>query len=317
VNFEKLVGWRIPRAEADDLDAGAGAGDSGEAAGGGGTRSVITDPDKGGGGAPADWPEDWRSKLGGDDEKDLSRLKRFASPRDVWKTYRNIEGRVSSGELKAGLPKDADEETIAKWRSENGVPEKAEGYYDSLGDLNIGEDERSRADSFFQVAHKHNLSPEQARDIVAWSYEEQERQMEALYERDQKVLADSSDELRGEWGNEYRSNINLVSGFLDLAPTGVKDFLLNARGPDETPIMSHPDTVRWLHSMASTITGESNTIVPGNGMDQLATVESELNQIRDVMRTNRAKYDRDDKMQSRMRQLLDAQTKLQTRNQRA
>lgn len=57
--------------------------------------------------APADWPEDWRSKVAGEDAKELARLQRMGSPADVWKAYRALEAKISSGQLKQGLKPDA------------------------------------------------------------------------------------------------------------------------------------------------------------------------------------------------------------------
>ena len=74
---------------------------------------------------PAD---DWRTRLAGGDEKELKRLSRFASEADVYKAYRELEKKKSSGELKQALSKDATPEQIAEWRKENGIPETPDKY---------------------------------------------------------------------------------------------------------------------------------------------------------------------------------------------
>src|SRR5512135_169053 len=46
-----------------------------------------------------DWPDDWREKLAGNDEKALKRLGRFASPAGIFKSFRELEAKFSRGEL--------------------------------------------------------------------------------------------------------------------------------------------------------------------------------------------------------------------------
>ena len=49
--------------------------------------------------APAPVADDWRAKLSGGDAKELERLKRFTDEAAVWKSYRALEQKMSSGEL--------------------------------------------------------------------------------------------------------------------------------------------------------------------------------------------------------------------------
>ena len=41
--------------------------------------------------APADWPDNWRELMAGDDEKVLKRLDRFQSPKNVAKSWLSAE----------------------------------------------------------------------------------------------------------------------------------------------------------------------------------------------------------------------------------
>ena len=87
------------------------------------TDPIITDPPEGDPAATPpvqDWSDDWRSKMAGGDAKEAKRLERFASPKEVFKSYRAFETRLSSGELKSALPKDAKPEQLTAWRAENG-----------------------------------------------------------------------------------------------------------------------------------------------------------------------------------------------------
>ena len=46
--------------------------------------------------APANWPEDWRAKLAGEDKSYLKTLDRFNSPADLAKAYRDAQQRLST-----------------------------------------------------------------------------------------------------------------------------------------------------------------------------------------------------------------------------
>ena len=96
--------------------AGAGAGDDKGAAATFTKQAQVGDA----GNTEAAWPQDWRDQLAGGDEKLVKRAQRYASPRDVWNALVAAQNRISSGELKSVLPKDAKPEEIAAWRTEQG-----------------------------------------------------------------------------------------------------------------------------------------------------------------------------------------------------
>lgn len=263
--------------------------------------------------APADWPDDWRAKLAGDDEKLSKRLDRFKSPKDILTAYRALEQKMSSGEVRSKLPDDATEEQIAAYRKENGVPEKAEGYLDALPDgLVVGEEDKALVSSFLETAHGKNVSPDVVNDMLSWYYGQQDEAAAAQTEADKKFAADAEDQLRAEWGGEYRANINSVKSFLSSAPEGLGDLLMGARLADGTPLGNHPDALRWLTSLANDI-NPAGFVSPGAGGSQAQSIEDEIAGIEKVMREDRKAYDKDEKMQARLRQLYDAQEKLGSR----
>src|SRR5580765_7475618 len=93
---------------------GAGAGAAAESAAGGETKGY--------------WPADWRKNIAGDDEKELAQASRYASPADIWKKARALEQRLSSGELRPVLTKDAKPEEITAYRKAHGIPEAPDKY---------------------------------------------------------------------------------------------------------------------------------------------------------------------------------------------
>ena len=114
------------------------------------TDPIITSPPEGDLAATPpvqDWSDDWRSKMAGGDAKEAKRLERFASPKEVFKSYRAFETRLSSGELKSAMPKDAKPENLTAWRAENGIPEDIKGEPWIL--LERGSSVRRSTDAFF------------------------------------------------------------------------------------------------------------------------------------------------------------------------
>lgn len=266
---------------------------------------------------PGDWPSDWRKRASGDDEDFAKRLDRYRSPEDALKALREAQDKIRSGQTKDELPKDATDEQKAAWRERNGIPDKPEGYLEKLPEgLVIGEADKPLAESFLQAAHEQNMPPEMVGMALDWYYKTQEGQTAAQVQADADAWKSAEDQLRSEWGEEYRLNSNSLSAFLDAtAPEGVEDFkaaLFGARLPDGTKLGGNPAMLKWLLGVANEINPAGFT-APGSGTSQLSAVEDEIGTIEKTMRENPQKYYGDQKMQDRYRELLDAQEKLSSR----
>ena len=254
---------------------------------------------------------DYATKDGQVDEKVLTRVKRYATPQDALNAHFALQNRISSGEFRSVLPKDANDEQIKTWRAENGIPEAPDKYELKLKDgLVVGEEDKPIIEGFLKNAHGANLTASQASAAVDWYYDEVERQTAARAEQDKKLAATAQDALRAAWGSEYRANENLVMGLLDSAPAGVKDQLLHGRLADGTPIMSHPTTVMWLRQLAGEI-NPVTALIPGAAGNVTGAIEDEIKQIETWMKAPRdsvegKKYWADVKTQERLRALYGA-----------
>ena len=256
---------------------------------------------------PGDWPADWRSKFS-PDGKHTKTLDRFASPNAVFESYMALRQKVDSGELKAvsPYPGDGTPEQQAEWRKAHGIPDSAEGYSLSFPDgLVIGEADKPFVDNFLQAAHGANATPEQVNGILHWYYTEQENAAAQQEQADAEYLQQSEDTLRAEWGQEYRTNINIIKGLVGTLPESVRDLFMNARLGDGHALLNHPDMARWLAHTARTVNPVAS-VVPGAGANMASAIEDEITSIEKVMREDRAAYNRDEKMQARLRELYDA-----------
>ena len=259
------------------------------------------------------WPNTWREDFAGGDEKLAARLQRFTSPKDIFTSYRALEQRLSSGELKAvtPFPEDGAPEQQAAWRKENGIPEKPEAYDLKFDDgLVVGEDDKPWVDSFLKAAHAKNMPNDQVKATLKWYYDFKDSQDAAREQADADVARKVIDELRAEWGTDYRTNMNGIHALLDTAPEGVKAKIMNTRQADGTPLMSDPDFLKFMTGLFRQINPVTSIGYGGDDSQVAKSIDDELNQIREVMRTNRPKYNKDERMQARYRELLSAQERM-------
>jgi hypothetical protein len=127
--------------------------------------------------APADWAPDWREKLSGGDKKELERLARLASPVELYKSYRALEQRVSSGDVKKPLPENPTPEQIAEYRKERGIPETPEAYKIELPHGIVpGEADKPLLEAFTKAVHEKNWDNDKVNEALSWYFSEQDRQ---------------------------------------------------------------------------------------------------------------------------------------------
>lgn len=261
------------------------------------------------------WPDDWRQKIAGENEKELSLLGRYASPADVWKKARALEQKLSSGELKSILRKDASPDETKAWREQNGIPETYDKYDLDLGNnLKVSDEDKILFDDYLKGAHATNQSPDQVKSTLNAYYKIQDQLTTKRANDDKDIAQKTEDALRAEWGNEYRRNINLVNNLLDNVGGSAefKDKILRGRLADGTPIGSSPDALKMFLQL-SLVNNPVGTVVPSGSGDMLKSVEDEIRQIEDFMKKNRTAYFKDEKKQDRYRELLNARDQLHKR----
>lgn len=292
-------GWKYLDEAGDQGGDAGGAGDQGGDAGDQGDQG-----DKGG-----KWPDTWRQELAGEDVKALKQLERYQSPKDIWNKARALEQRISSGELRSSLPKDASPEQVNAWRSENGIPEAPDKYDIKFGDGGLPEADQPVISEVLKVMHSKNLNNDQAKSVVDWYYDAVARQAEERQEKDKEFAAQAQEELRAEWGADYKPNVNMINGLVSMAPPEVQDLIKGARLGNGDPFLAHPGAMQWLAGMARTI-NPVTTIIPGAGANIGSAIDDEITSIEKLMATDRKAYNADEKKQSRLRDLYDARERL-------
>ncbi len=261
--------------------------------------------------AKPSWREDWRETMAKGDEKVLARLKRYASPEALSDAFINAEKRITSAELKPVLGKNATPEQVAEWRAANGIPETPDKY--DLGNAKLTDEAKTFLANYLPIAHAANLTSDQVKANLAFMANLEKAEQTQRATLDVEIQDKVEETLRAEWGGEYKRNITFIHNLLDGAATPeFKEKLLGGRLADGTPLGSDPETLRFLMGLAL-VQNPAGTLVPGFSNSPIEGVDEEIAKIEKVMREDRKAYDKDEKMQSRLRDLYGAREKLKSR----
>ncbi|KPK74229.1 MAG: hypothetical protein AMJ84_00130 [Acidithiobacillales bacterium SM23_46] len=263
---------------------------------------------------------DWRSDFAGDDEKFMEQLQRFKSPGDFANSYREAQQKIRSGELnqppETGLPKPPEgieEEKLADWRKEHGLPTEAKGYLENLPDgLVIGDDDREIFEDFAGELLANNMPPEAAHVALGWYNKFMEQSQDDLVEIDREHNQALQQELREEWGKDYKANINLATALVKKTfGEEAAERFLNARDPDGVSIFNVKEIMEGWVQLARTVDPLS-AIVPSGGDAQKA-LNDEIADLEKYMRDKRSEYNKDTEAQERLRYLYDLRLKAESK----
>ena len=276
------------------------------------------------------WPDDWREKLAehasaGNKkayEKELNRLKRIADPAGVYGMYRELEGKFTGGGLIKVPGKDAKPEEIAAYHKAIGVPDKPEGYIEHVKLDNgavIGEADKPLVDAFAKELHKAGAPPSAMNAALNWYYKQQEAAAAALDDADDSFRRESEKALKEELGPAFKRTTNAIASVFATAeggadinnPNSVYAEIMGGRTASGKIIGNHPGIVRWLASIVSEINPAATVVEEGAQSGK--SIDQELADIDKTRRANRSAYNKDYKMQARERELLEAQSKIQSR----
>lgn len=265
---------------------------------------------------PTSQPRDWatiREAFAKKDEKIAKRLSRYSSIESALDALVAAQNKIASGTIKsAPLPEKATPEQLAEWREQNGIPATPEGYEIEIpAELELTDDGKKFTTDFLSAVHEANIPPAAAKQLFGKIFEQQQAAEEARIEREDANRQVAEEELRAEWGQEYRLNSNLINGLLETAPAGVKDELFGGRLADGTPIAHSVQIMRWLASLAREVNPVS-TVVPSSGENPDVVISNELASIEKLMGDHDSEYWKGPKskqLQDRYEKLVDARQK--------
>lgn len=265
--------------------------------------------------APQSFPDDWRQKMAGDDKAFMKTLERFPDPTAFAKSFREMQAKIGSGQLKPAAPGDnASPEELATWRKENGIPEAPDGYLEKLALPNgmvPGEADKPILAEFAKAMHARNAAPEVVNEAVKWYYESQDAQAKDRAAADFQAKTQAGDELNRLWGGEYRANINSVDNLLTQYPD-VKDRLLSGRTGDGKIIGNDPAVLKMLAGIAREI-NPMGAHMPAGTTDAVKGGEARIREIENLIRTDPNSYWKNPETIDEYGGLLEAREKMQAR----
>jgi hypothetical protein len=246
----------------------------------------------------------WRDAFAGEDDKFKSQLERYSTPEDLGKAFREQRSTISSGNLKQAPDENATPEDLAAYRAANNIPAEASGYLDNLPEgLVLGDDDKAIFEDFAGAMHEMNVEPAVMHKVIDWYNGFAEDQQDQMAEMDNGHHQETEESLRAEWGTDYRANINLVGSLIEGTFSEENaSAILNARDAEGRAIMNIPGVLEGLASIQRQINPVTQ-LAPKTGGTAQQTLEDEIADIEKFMRDDRAKYNKDEKSQARLREL--------------
>lgn len=251
---------------------------------------------------------DWRTAFGAD-EKVQKQLGRFASPEAFGKAYLEAVGRIST--IKPPLKEGASAEEITAWRKDNGIPEKADGYFEKLpGGLVVGEDDKALFAEWATQMHGLNVPPAVVAETVKWYYAMQEQQTANQEAMDRQHQTETVTALRNAWGRDYTENMNLVKSFIGGLDEETQALFMDATMPDGRRLFNSPQVIQWLTQKAREL--NPLAFIPGAGAgDESKTLDQRIEAIEATMGT--PAYLKNEKVQAELRALYERREQLARR----
>lgn len=210
----------------------------------------------------AAWPDDWRDKLAGGDEKLKNLLNRYTAPDAFAKAFKELraahDSRKPAKEDAGDLPEDATPEQLAAWRKAKGVPEKPEDYeFEVPEGKDLADGEYEILMDFAKHMHEKNMPAATVKEISSWflQYEETIAQKNAQAAYDARMQTE--EKLRAEWGADYRPNVNLMGNVLREHLGSNTEAFLQTPLMDGTRIGDNEVFVRLMADLARKVGGST------------------------------------------------------------
>lgn len=258
-----------------------------------------------------DWREDWLDKMAGQDEKAKNILGRYASPKAVAEALVAAQKKISSYKPQVELPQNPTEEDIKNYRKAYNIPDEPKGYDIKLDNgLIIGEEDQVIVDKFLERAHSRNAKPSEIKATLQDYFETQHAQTQEITQRLDAQRQEAEDELRAEWGGNYRQNANIINNFVTNKFGEQSENVLNAVLADGTLLKNNPKVIRQFLNLAQEV--DPVATIGRAGMDS-NSIDQEIAQIEQTMKTDNRAYFNDKSMVKKYEELITAREKMKSR----
>lgn len=253
-------------------------------------------------------PENASDEEKADHTKLLTRLKRFTTPADAAKAIREQDKLISSGQLKKPLPAKATPEQLKAWRAENGIPEAPDKYDLAVPDVKFDDNDKPIIETLVAELHASNANNDVVKGALKAYAKIKSDQVAAMEELNVTAKKAVEDELRAEWGQDYRPNVEAVGAMLAHGGGELQELIYGARMPDGTLLAHNPVLAKWLAGHARELGFVAGTVTQQGG-DIGKSMDEEIKSIEATMydeHGRKGSYWDNEKVQARYTQLLGA-----------
>jgi hypothetical protein len=316
----------------------AGAGGAGAAAAGGGAGGGASLAEGGSGGAaaaaaaavkpgelPANW--DFRAYLSNGDTAVAKDLEKYTDPRAVYTSLRDLQTKISKGELKAAatpFPAQGTDEQKTAWRQANGLPATKDDYGKNLklpDGVVLGEADKPFVDSFAQSLFEQGATQSEFDRALSWWVKAQDTSQAARSEADGRFKIDSEVALRTEWtGAEFAKNMNAFGAFRSELPDEVQSLLFTARTADGQVLGNHPAFIKIGAALGRALNPAASIVLPSSASGGAQTADARIKEIDSMMYKDgkaNPEYFKNEAIQKEYRDLVDARDAMKKRGGRA
>lgn len=277
----------------------------------------------------ADWlPNDWRDKLvNGFPEDQRGKAKDYVtrrnSPYEIIRSGMTADAKIKElTETRIKLPtgKDDDPKELAAFRQKWGVPADAKEYKADIpkevGELSDLDQEL--LDEFKKDAHTKNYSQDQFAHAVKMYWAVDQRVKAAQVTQVVKAQQAAVDELRVEFGKDYRPTVELINRMFEteLSAVGMTEAderreFLSQRFTNGMALGEHPAFVKMMAKIARE-RADDGAFVMGETSDGV-DIEAKIDKIIETRNTDMKAYER---MQPELKRLIAAQERMKARGKR-
>lgn len=256
---------------------------------------------------PSLFPENWRDQLvvGLPEEqraKGKDWLAKRSSPYEVLRAGISADSKIqelSQGRVKIPTGKDDDPKELAQFRKTWGVPEKATDYKVELPKeygTELAEGDKEMLDEFLKDAHSKHMNQAQVQHAINAYWSVQQRVNAAKNAEAMVKDQSAEDELRVEYGKEYRPTVELINRFVGkgLEKHGwekqERAEFLNMRMENGMKLGSFPPFVKFMAEMSRQAADDGDLEV-GEGAEGV-DVDKRIDQIIATRNSDMKEYER-------------------------
>lgn len=228
-----------------------------------------------------EWTDAVREQIADGDADMLKLLKRYGSVKTLAKALKSAQATISSGKLQQAPPDPKDEKAVAEWRKSQGIPDDPTGYkLPETVTKRMTDEDKPLIASFVDYAHAKNARPDVVEIASEWYFDSLEKIEGERIAADKEAAEQAEEELRLDWGKEYKGNLTLASRFVETIP-GVGKNWAEARMPDGRRLGDNPAFMAWASDQGRAAFGDS-VFASSDSEARHTNRRTEIEKIRDT-----------------------------------